>query len=199
MEKYDASSVPVVLVGDMNALETEGSMLSATALMQDSLLVSKTTPMGSWRTYNAFSWKSDEVSNADALANYTAAERTAASSTIGSRIDYIFASRGIGVESFATRNDARPGKQYYPSDHYPVVADLRFPHANNLSGGKVRIEVDKSVNRVGYGRYVLTSGANLSNADSLEFVLPTWVERAAVEDGEIVIYAKPAPFSLRIR
>ena len=199
VEKYDALSVPVTLVGDMNALETESSMLAATALMQDSLLVSKTTPTGSWRTYNAFSWKSDEVSNAEALANYTAAERTAASSTIGSRIDYIFTSRGIDVESFATRNDARPGKQYYPSDHYPVVADLRFPHANNLSGGKVRIEIDKSVERVGRGRYVLTSGANLPNADSLEFVLPTWVERAAVEDGEIVIYAKPTPFILKIR
>ena len=70
---------------------------------------------------------------------------------------------------------------------------------NNLSGGKVRIEVDKSVERVGRGRYVLTSGANLPNADSLEFMLPAWVERATVEDGEIVIYAKPAPFSLRIR
>ena len=42
-------------------------------------------------------------------------------------------------------------------------------------------------------------GANLSSADGLEFVLPAWVERAAVEDGEIVIYSKPAPFSLTIR
>ena len=39
----------------------------------------------------------------------------------------------------------------------------------------------------------------LSGVNLLEFVLPKWVERAAVEDGEIVIYAKPAPFSLRIR
>ena len=199
VERYDAVDVPIALVGDMNAVETEASMLAATAVMQDSLLASKTTPTGSWRTYNAFSWKSSEVSNADALANYTAAERTAASSTLGSRIDYIFASYGIDVESFATRNDARPGKQYYPSDHYPVVADLRLPYANNLYGGKVRIEVNKSVKRVGHGRYVLTRGANLSNADGLDFVLPAWVERAAVEDGEIVIYTKPEPFSLMIR
>ena len=34
---------------------------------------------------------------------------------------------------------------------------------------------------------------------ALEFVLPDWVERAAVEDGEIVIYTKPEPFSLRVR
>ena len=38
-----------------------------------------------------------------------------------------------------------------------------------------------------------------TNADSLEFVLPAWVERAAVKDGEIVIYAKPAPSVLIIR
>lgn len=63
----------------------------------------------------------------------------------------------------------------------------------------MRIEIDKSVEHVGRGRYVLTSGANLPNADSLEFMLPAWVERATVEDGEVVIYAKPAPFSLRIR
>ena len=53
-----------------------------------------------------------------------------------------------------------------------------------------------------YGSYrdnTSSSGANLPNADSLEFMLPAWVERATVEDGEVVIYAKPAPFSLRIR
>ena len=63
----------------------------------------------------------------------------------------------------------------------------------------MRIEIDKSVKRVNHGRYVLTRGANLSHADGLEFMLPAWVERAAVEDGEIVIYTKPEPFSLRIR
>ena len=157
------------------------------------------TPTGSWRTYNAFSWKSSEVSSASALADYTAAQRSANVATLGKRIDYIFTSFGAEVESFATRNDARPGKQYYPSDHYPVVADLRLPRANGLYTGKVRIEIGKSVERVGHGRYVLTRGANLPNADNLEFVLPNWVERAAVEDGEIVIYAKPAPFFLRIR
>ena len=35
--------------------------------------------------------------------------------------------------------------------------------------------------------------------DGLVFVLPAWVERAAVENGEIVIYTKPEPFSLMIR
>ena len=97
------------------------------------------------------------------------------------------------------RDKANGGVFCFAGTHLDLNAGLRLPHANNLSGGKVRIEVDKSVERVGRGRYVLTSGANLPNADSLEFMLPAWVERATVEDGEIVIYAKPAPFSLRIR
>ena len=45
----------------------------------------------------------------------------------------------------------------------------------------------------------VTHGANVPNADSLEFVLPAWVERAGVEVGEIVIYTSPDPLILRIR
>ena len=197
--KYEAVGVPVVLVGDMNALETETSMVEAAEVMQDSLLVSKTAPTGPWRTFNGFTWQGSEVSCADALANYTAEERTAAASTLGKRIDFIFSSFGTEVEAFATCNDARPGKNYYPSDHYPIVADLRMSCENNLYSGKVRVEIDKTIPYVGYGRYVLTKGANLANDDNLEFVLPDWVQRAAVEDGEIVIYTKPDPFRIHLR
>ena len=201
VSKYEAVGVPVVVVGDMNALETEDSMTEAAAAMQDSLLYSKTTQTGSWRTFNNWNWNGSEVLCVDALADYTAAQRTAKKSTIGKRIDYIFSSFGTEVESFATRNDARPGKQYYPSDHYPVAADLKLSCANSLYFGKVQVVVDKDseLSRVAYGRYVLTKGAKLHDAGNLEFVLPDWVGRATVEDGEIVIYTKPKPFSLRIR
>lgn len=197
--KYEAVAVPVVLVGDMNARETETSIVDAAAAMNDALLVSKTTPTGSWRTFNGFTWNDSEVSCADALANYTAEERTAAASTLGKRIDFIFSSKGTEVESFAIRNDAQPGKEQYPSDHYPIVADLRMSCENNLYSGKVRVEIDKTIPYVGYGRYVLTKGANLANDDNLEFVLPDWVQRAGVEDGEIVIYTKPDPFRVHLR
>ena len=197
--KYEAVAVPVVLVGDMNARETETSMAEAAAAMNDALLASKTAPTGSWRTFNGFTWNDSEVSCADALANYTAEERTAAASTLGKRIDFIFSSFGTEVEAFATCNDARPGKNYYPSDHYPIVADLRMSCENNLYSGKVRVEIDKTIPYIGYGRYVLTKGANLANDDNLEFVLPDWVERAGVEDGEIVIYTKPDPFRVHLR
>lgn len=120
---YDAADMPIIIAGDMNANETENTILAATAAMQDSLVASKTPPAGPWRTFNGFSWKDVEVSAVDALAGSTATERTANASTLGRRIDYIFTSCDIDVEAFATRNDARSGN-YYPSDHYPVVADL---------------------------------------------------------------------------
>ena len=198
--KYESVDVPVVIVGDMNALETEESMVEAAAVMQDALLASKTPPAGSWRTFNGWSWKDSEPSNVEVLANYTAAERSANQSAVGGkRIDYIFASNGIEVESFATRNDARPGKNYYPSDHYPVVADLAMPRENNLYSGKIRVEIDRCIPHTAHGRYVLTSGAKLVDDRNLEFVLPKWVERAAVEDGEIVIYTRPEPMRLILR
>ena len=127
LAKFEAAGVPGVLVGDMNADETEPSMLAATEKMQDSLLFSKTTPTGPWRTLNYWIYKEDEVSCAETLAGYSAAERTANTAILGKRIDYIFTSPGTGVESFAIRNDARPKMQYYPSDHYPVVANLAVP------------------------------------------------------------------------
>ena len=65
---------------------------------------------------------------------------------------------------------------------------------------KVRVVIDKDseLSRVGEGRYAVTKGANLPNADNLEFVLPKWVKCATVEDGEIVIYTKPAPLVMII-
>lgn len=130
----------------------------------------------------------------------TASGRTAAMDTIGQRIDFIFTSRDTRTRAFATRNDARCDKSYYPSDYYSVMADLTMP-IKTTWGGKVRVEIDKAaaLPRVGHGRYVLTEGAHIMNADNIEFVLPDWVERAAVEDGEIVIYTRPEPFLLIVR
>lgn len=124
LAKLDARDVPIIIVGDMNANETEDSIVETTQYMQDSFLVSKTSPTGPWRTFTGFDWKGDEISSAEALVRYTPEERTANIETLGKRIDYIFSSSNIVVEAFAIRNDARPNKTYYPSDHYPVVADL---------------------------------------------------------------------------
>ena len=192
--------MPLVIVGDMNAKETEACIVAATEGLQDALLVSQSTPTGPWRTYNGWKWNPGEVSCAEALANYTADQRSDSESTLGGRrIDYIFTSSDTEVASFAIRNDARPDKEYYPSDHYPIVAELRMPRANELYTGTVRVEIDRRIPSVSGGRYVMTQGAKITNPENVEFVLPKWVTRAAVEDGEIVIYTRPDPLVMHIR
>lgn len=133
LARFAALDVPIVIVGDMNANETEGSIVETAKSMQDSLLVSRTPPTGPWRTFTGFAWKNKEVSCAEALARYTPKERTANAATLGKRIDYIFSSSNIVVEAFAIRNDARPNMNYYPSDHYPVVANLAVPCMDRLN------------------------------------------------------------------
>jgi endonuclease/exonuclease/phosphatase family metal-dependent hydrolase len=49
----------------------------------------------------------------------------------GEPIDYIFASQEAFVESVSVVRSSRNGR--YPSDHYPVVADISFPPANRAS------------------------------------------------------------------
>lgn len=133
LARFAALDVPIVIVGDMNANETEDSIVETEKSMQDSLLVSRTPPTGPWRTLTGFAWKNEEVSCAEALAGYTPKERTANAATLGKRIDYIFSSSNIVVEAFAIRNDARPNMNYYPSDHYPVVANLAVPCMDRLN------------------------------------------------------------------
>ena len=121
--------VPAVLVGDMNCYETEDAVaLVACSSLNDACLVSQTAPTGPWRTFNSWTYKSSEVSCVEALANYSAAERSANTATFGGkRIDYILTAPGIETEKFAIRNDPQPGKEQYPSDHFPIVADLAMP------------------------------------------------------------------------
>ena len=40
------------------------------------------------------------------------------------RIDYIYVTPGTRVLDFVTHGDRRPGKDLYPSDHYPVTATV---------------------------------------------------------------------------
>lgn len=197
--KFIDKDVPTFLMGDMNSQETESAIADiAYQELSDAFLISSTLPTGPWRTYNGWIYKAgDNEPNCQDALQLPVADRNPFNG--GKRVDYILTSPGISVNTFYINNDTQPGKEQYPSDHFPVFADLVITCANGLYTGKVRIEIDKTIQSVGAGRHVLTQGANLVNADNLEFVLPYWVERAAVEDGEIVIYTKPDPFRIKVR
>lgn len=104
-----AGNAPVVLTGDFNCtpnaapyqiLTSNGEKPDAFRL-SDAIAVSQTEPRGPTGTWNGF-------------------RRIAA----GQRIDYIFVTPHATVLSHVTLDDSRDGR--FPSDHLPVLAEIRL-------------------------------------------------------------------------
>ncbi|VXC94659.1 endonuclease/exonuclease/phosphatase family protein [Sphingomonas sp. AX6] len=93
------SDVPVVVTGDFNATPQEPAYAVLTAKLADAWTATADRS-GPENTFHAFKGKADR------------------------RIDWIL-SRGLETRRAWTIAESRRGR--YPSDHFPVVADLRFP------------------------------------------------------------------------
>lgn len=128
---------PAILTGDFNCLETDEPALLAAKHLDNALCTSETAPKGPWRTYTGWSWKETETP-CEAALRKTAAERNALVRSSkapfeeqysfgGPRIDFIFVSKGVKVESFTTYGDTRKGRKLYPSDHFPLAATITLP------------------------------------------------------------------------
>ncbi len=112
--------VPVVLTGDFNCPETTHAVQAVSAQMTNALYASQSPPQGPWRTWNDWLWVERETTIAEALRG-DGAERKS-----GKRIDYVFVSREVKVRACTTHADARPGLKLYPSDHFPVTAEIEL-------------------------------------------------------------------------
>jgi endonuclease/exonuclease/phosphatase family metal-dependent hydrolase len=149
MKEFAPEGTPIVFTGDHNCTEISEPARAVSAILNDAITVSETTPKGSWRTYNGWTWVEKEVSNAEALKRSPekrnaaaklsktggpdlvaagSVEGTAFSKKChGPRIDYIYTSRDIRVLNFETINDLREGTKLYPSDHFPITATIILP------------------------------------------------------------------------
>lgn len=141
MREFAPSGTPIVFTGDHNCRETEEPAQAVSKLLKNALYVSETPPAGPWRTFTGWTWRDKEYSAVDAmkLAPHVRNARKGSPDAdkkknggyvwedCGPRIDYIYVSEGIRVLSYATRDDARPGKNLYPSDHFPVTAVIELP------------------------------------------------------------------------
>ena len=114
-----------MFTGDHNCQETEAPAIAVSKLLRNAMAVSKTPPMGPWRSFTGWKWRDWERPAAKALS-LPRAERNAPGGDFGSRIDYIYVSPGVKVRSCRTVSTPRPGRNLYPSDHFPVVADVEF-------------------------------------------------------------------------
>ncbi len=140
LEEIAPEGASVVLVGDHNCQETAKPAKLAAAKFRDALYASKTPPKGPWRSFTGWHWAERETPAVEAL-KVDAAVRNARRGTpegdrledgipvfrkYGSRIDYIYVSEGVMVHAYETHADTRPGAKLYPSDHFPVTADIEL-------------------------------------------------------------------------
>ena len=137
MRKFGGGA-PIVFTGDHNCRETEAPALAVSKILKNTLTNSETAPKGPWRTFNGWQWRDAELPAVDALKlpsnvrNASKGSPDADKSSnggydwcdFGPRIDYIYVSRGVRVLSCDTLADPRPDGKLYPSDHFPVSAEV---------------------------------------------------------------------------
>jgi endonuclease/exonuclease/phosphatase family metal-dependent hydrolase len=102
MDEISKQGETIVLMGDLNALPDQEPIEVIDAKLKDTRIVSRTKPFGPEGTYNGFDY--DEPS----------AKR---------RIDYIFV-KDTEVLKYGVLND--PVNLHFPSDHFPVFAEIRL-------------------------------------------------------------------------
>ena len=140
MREFVRAGTPVIFTGDHNCRETEEPARAVAKLLKNALYESETAPAGPWRTFNGWRWRGKEFSASEALKLPSEVRNARKGSPdgdkranggcvpedCGARIDYIYVSDGIKVKSYATHADPRPGLTFYPSDHFPVTADIEL-------------------------------------------------------------------------
>jgi endonuclease/exonuclease/phosphatase family metal-dependent hydrolase len=101
--KEIAKDVPVICTGDFNSTPDTEQIATMQTLLSDSYKVTHMAPYGPEGTFNDFKFDA----------------------SLSKRIDYIFVSRQIVVSKYAVLTDATQDHRY-PSDHLPVVADIKL-------------------------------------------------------------------------
>ncbi|MEQ9167215.1 MAG: endonuclease/exonuclease/phosphatase family protein [Fulvivirga sp.] len=96
------NDLPVVVMGDFNFEDDTAPYKRMTEFLNDTRLADNVDPYGPEATFNGFHFDVQPEK----------------------RIDYIFVNGQIKVKSFATLSDSQD--MAYPSDHFPVVADLEL-------------------------------------------------------------------------
>jgi len=103
IEELNTQNHPVILLGDFNATPDSEPIKRLKTKMTEARLASANVMRPQLGSYNAF----DPSKPADKL------------------IDHVFVSPGLPVENYLMLVETREGR--YPSDHFPVVVDIKLP------------------------------------------------------------------------
>lgn len=141
MSEFAPEGTPIVFTGDHNCRETEAPAVAVSEMLTNAVYACESAPKGPWRTFSGWTWRDVEYPAVDALklpANVRNARKGSPDAEksknggyvwedCGARIDYIYVSGNVKVKSLETHADPRPGTKLYPSDHFPVTADIVLP------------------------------------------------------------------------
>ena len=140
MKEFAPPGTPIVFTGDHNCRETEEPAQAVAKILKNALYVSETPPVGPWRTFSGWEWRDHEYPAVDAMKLQPHVRNARLGSPdadkrknggyvwedCGPRIDYIYVSPGVKVKRYATHADPRPGTHLYPSDHFPLTAEIEL-------------------------------------------------------------------------
>ena len=141
MKEFAPAGTPIVFTGDHNCRETEEPAQAVSKILKNALYCApKSKVTGPWRTFSGWKWRDSEYAAVDAMKlppnvrNARKGSPDADKKTnggyvwedCGARIDYIYVSPGVKVNSYATHADPRPGTQLYHSDHFPITAEIEL-------------------------------------------------------------------------
>ena len=134
MQEFAPPGTPIVFTGDHNCRETDEPAQAVSKILKNAIHISETPPEGPWRTFTGWKWRDREYPAADAIKLDPDVRNGRRSQpgddkprvNCGPRIDYIYVSPGVKVRRYATHADPRPGTKLYPSDHFPVTAEIEL-------------------------------------------------------------------------
>ena len=140
MKEFAPAGTPIVFTGDHNCRETEEPAQAVSKILKNALYESETPPEGPWRTFSGWQWRDREYLAVDAMKLQPHVRNARLGSPdadkaknggyvwedCGPRIDYIYVSPGVKVKRYATHADPRPGTHLYPSDHFPLTAEIEL-------------------------------------------------------------------------
>jgi len=102
VRELNTENLPVVIMGDLNAIPDSEPIEFLTEFYNDSREISNRVPFGPVGTYNGFD----------------------TSHPLDVRIDYVFVSKDIQVDNYAVFSHSRENRT--PSDHLPVFINFQF-------------------------------------------------------------------------
>ena len=125
--KEIAKGADIILVGDHNVTDWQAPAKAIAKHLKDAIFACEAEPEGPWRSLNDFKFREKEVGAAEVRKepknkrwHKDEKKRT------GRRCDYIYVPQSAKVLSYTTLPDRRDGKSLYPSDHFPVIAEVEL-------------------------------------------------------------------------